>query len=309
MLIRQAAEAFLLETFERQLSEGRLGGFIDVDAALRKLPKGVNSQDIITWLEERGRIYIWPSEDDEISHLGSIQMSDDGRIQAEALMRRARSRVEREAHLHSKLVRWAHEQAPPGGRAKLQLFAAHPYWWFCGTEVSWDEVFAALAYLEERGLLNVSRSPAGAEVWPTALGIDFAHSNIPLRNFMDRHQPSAANVYIRSTVVQGDAPGSNLATGDNSSQTVNQGAEPDALAALIVQLRNLGPALELSQEDAQDFEEGIYDLEREGRDPERAPRIWRSLRRILTPAATSAAVAGAEAGVTEVLHAGAAIFG
>jgi hypothetical protein len=236
-----------------------------------------------------------------------IRLTANGLAEARRLRKDSGSKAEREVYLHNTLVRWAHQKSPAGGLASLQLFAADEEWWFCGTEVTWDEVDAAVDYLEAKGLLKVSRAPGSVGIAPTAQGTDFAHSHMTLRTFMNNAQSATPAVinYIGSNVVQGDAPGSNLATGGNNTQTVNQGIDPNALAALVAQLREIAPSLGLAEQDAQDFAEEVDALEQEGADPRRGARIWRALMRMV-PAELVAA--GTDQAVAAVIEAGSALF-
>ncbi|MGW4984838.1 hypothetical protein [Streptomyces mirabilis] len=92
------------------------------------------------------------------------------------------------------LVRWAYEHSPAAGSASLQEFAGDEHWWFAGTQVTWDEVFAAVDYLEAENLLRVERTNGRIGVRPTPLGIKFAHSRMTLRTFMSTHQPQSSGV-------------------------------------------------------------------------------------------------------------------
>ncbi|MEU9250833.1 hypothetical protein AB0D66_03165 [Streptomyces sp. NPDC048270] len=238
-----------------------------------------------------------------------IQLTANGLEEAHRLRRDSRSRAEREVYLHNTLVRWAYENAPVGGRVRLQLFATDEKRWFCGTEVTCNEVDAAVDYLEVKGLLKVERAPNFTDVAPTVKGIDFSHSHMTLRTFMNNDRPAGTNNvsnYIASNVVQGNAPGSNMATGGGNTQTVNQGVDTDALAVLVAQLREVAPRLDLSEQDAQDFAEEVDALEREGADHQRGGRIWRSIGRLVPPALVTAT---ADQSVQQAFEAGSAMFG
>jgi hypothetical protein len=240
-----------------------------------------------------------------------LKLTANGLEHARHLRRISRSKTERDIYLHNVLVRWVYEHAPAGGSASLQEFAGDEKWWFAGTQVTWDEVYAAVDYLEAESLLRVERANGYIGVRPTPLGINFAHSHMLLRSFMTGQQPQTSGVtnnFFRSNVVQGDAPGSNLATGDNVTQTVNQGVDADALTSLVAQLRQIAPALDLSDDNAEDLAEEIDALEREGTDPGRGRRIWRAILRIVSPALGSAVAAGSEQVVQAAIAAGSDLF-
>lgn len=241
----------------------------------------------------------------------SVMLTDDGRQLGRELHRRSESRVERELHLQNRLVPWVYEHVSFDSWTNLQFFATAEDWWFCGTEITWDEVFAAVDYLEAEALLRVERKKGdltAIRVSPTSLGIDFAHSRVDLRSFMNSQhsQPSTTTNYISSNIVQGDAPGSNLATGGNATQIMKQGVDADALASLIAHLREVAPTLQLSEDDAQDLTAEIDTLEQEGSDSQRSRRIWRSISRIMAPALAAAA---ADHGIAAVMEAGTALLG
>ncbi|MEU9171519.1 hypothetical protein AB0D34_27570 [Streptomyces sp. NPDC048420] len=72
-----------------------------------------------------------------------------------------------------------------GGQASagfaFQEFAGDEHWWFAGTEVTWDEIFAAVDSFGAENLLAVERIPGRIGVRPTPLGIKFALSLMTLR--------------------------------------------------------------------------------------------------------------------------------
>ncbi len=238
-----------------------------------------------------------------------VKLTGNGLEHAREVLRRSRSKIERETHLHTVLVRWSYEHAPAGGSASLQEFAGDVDWWFAGTEVTWDEVFAAVHFLEAEGLLRVDQANSFARVQPTPLGIKFAHSRQNLRTFLMTQPPQASGVtnnFYDSNIVQGDAPASNFATGEHITQTINNGVDADALASLVTQLRELAPMLELTQEDSEDLSEEIDALAGEGTEPVLGRRIMRRIARIIVPAAVGA---GADAAVQAAVAAGTGLFG
>ncbi|WP_148071454.1 hypothetical protein [Streptomyces sp. I6] len=152
-----------------------------------------------------------------------IRLTRTGASKARELRANSESRTEREAHLNNRLPRWAYNNSPSGGSADLQMFAAAEEWWFCGTEVTWDEVDAAVAYLEARGLLVADRAPRPQRITLTADGIDFVHSRQTLWFFLTtRRQQSASNgtTIVGSNVVYGPVHDSSLAAGGSNAQTV-----------------------------------------------------------------------------------------
>ncbi|WP_406368330.1 hypothetical protein OG788_46515 [Streptomyces sp. NBC_00647] len=240
-----------------------------------------------------------------------IRLTANGLEQARHLRRISQSRAERDIYLHNVLVRWAYTHTPPAGSVSLQEFAGNERWWFAGTQVTWDEVEAAVGFLEAETLLVAERTVGRIGVRPTPLGIRFAHSNMTLRTFMTTqqpHSPGVTNNFSDSIVVHGAVSGSALATGGNNTQTVTHGVDANALASLITQLRQVAPTLQLPEDDVQDLSEEIDTLEREGDDLGRGQRIWRRIARIMTPAITSTAAAGSEQAVQAAIAAGSQLF-
>ncbi|UUU31914.1 hypothetical protein JIX56_19530 [Streptomyces sp. CA-210063] len=309
MTIEPYADQFLLAALD--ISGGDVQEILGTDQVMHAAQLAtVQTGAIISWLLSQRYVKDELTQANGVTKL--IRLTVSGLEHAYLLRRRSESRVEREQYLHNTLVRWAHEHAPAGGWAQLQLFAADDKWWFCGTEVTWDEVFAAIDYLEVKGLLRADRGPTSgpvaAGIAPTPLGTDFAHSHQLLGSFMNSQQPPGASVtnYISSNVVHGAVSGGNMATGGNNTQTSSTGIDADALAALVAQLREMAPNLDLSEDDAQDLADEIDTLEREGTEPGRGARAMRSIRRIMGQAALTAAT---EQGVVAALGAGAALFG
>src|SRR3546814_7177904 len=63
------------------------------------------------------------------------------------------------------------------------------------SQVTWDEVDAAVGYLEAKGLLKVDRAPGHIiGIAPTAKGTDFAHSHMTLRTFMNNERSEERRV-------------------------------------------------------------------------------------------------------------------
>ncbi|WP_326757338.1 hypothetical protein OHB35_53200 [Streptomyces phaeochromogenes] len=301
-------EQFLLWALEA--SRHSLNEFLDPDAIMDPAQLDGSEKDaIVALLIEHRYVSSEGERADGSVHL--IKLTANGLEHARHLHRISQSRAERDIYLHNWLVRWAYEHAPAGGSASLQEFAGDEHWWFAGTQVTWAEVYAAVDYLEAENLLRVERTNGFIGLRPTPLGIKFAHSRMTLRTFMTTQQPQSSGVthqYRDSIVVHGDAAGSNLATGGNNTQTVNQGVDADALATLVTQLRQVAPTLALPEDDAEDLAEEIDTLEREGTEPSRGRKIWRAIMRIVGPALGSAAAAGSEQAVQAAVTAGSELF-
>lgn len=308
MTTERYAEQFLLCLLE--VSGGSLTEFLDPEAIMESarldMPEKVA---VFSLLIEQG--YVSSGGETRDRPVYALRFTNAGLEHAQHLRRISRSKAERDVYLHNWLVRWAYDNTSAGGSASLQEFAGDEHWWFAGTEVTWDEVFAAVDFLEAENLLAVERIPGYIGVRPTPLGIKFALSHMTLRTFMSTQQPHSSSVtnHFGSIVVQGNATGNNLATGGGNTQTVNQGVDGDALASLVAQLRQIAPTLELSQEDAEELAEEIDTLESEGAEPTRGRRIMRRIARIVTPALPAAAAAGADAAVQAAIAVGTGLFG
>ncbi|MFE7469427.1 hypothetical protein ACFU6R_35730 [Streptomyces sp. NPDC057499] len=318
MTTERYAEQFLLHALDK--SGGSLNEFLNPDSIMGAVQHGDRNGQrrhpiVIVDKQEKDAIVSLLVAREYVSALtkanGSaylVKLTGNGLKHARELLRRSQSKIERETHLHNVLVRWAYEHAPAGGSASLQLFAGDEHWWFAGTEVTWDEVFAAAHFLEAEGLLRVDQANGFARVQPTPLGTKFAHSKQTLRTFMMPQPPQVSEVtnnYTNSTVVNGNAPGSNFATGEDITQAINHGVDADALTSLVAQLRGIAPTLELAQEDAEDLSEEIDALEGEGSEPARGRRIMRRIARIIVPAAVGA---GSDAAVQAAIAAGTGLF-
>ncbi|MGW9594980.1 hypothetical protein ACWHLZ_32335 [Streptomyces chartreusis] len=193
----------ILASIEHDEQQSNVGIYIDTRA----------SNEIVSLLVGRGYA---SSEERADGFSYRFKLTANGLDHARELLRRSRSKIERDTYLHNVLVRWAYERVPAGGSASLQGFAGDEHWWFAGTEVTWDEVFAAVHFLEAEGLLRVEDANGFARVQPTPLGIKFAHSKQTLRTFTTTQSGQGSGVtnnFFDSNVVQGDAPGSNFATG------------------------------------------------------------------------------------------------
>ncbi|WP_416963868.1 hypothetical protein [Streptomyces sp. Agncl-13] len=308
MTIEVYVEQFLLCALDA--SGGGLNEFLDPEAIMESAQLDASEKDaVVSSLIAQRYVSSEGERADGSVHL--IRLTANGLEHARHLRRISQSRAERDIYLHNVLVRWAYEHTPPAGSASLQEFAGDQRWWFAGTQVTWDEVEAAVGFLEAERLLAVERTVGRIGVRPTPLGIKFAHSHMTLRTFMTTQQPQSPGVtnnFGDSIVVRGSVSGSALATGGNNTQTVTHGVDASALASLITQLRQVAPSLQLPADDAQDLFEEIDTLERDGDDLSRGQRIWRRIARIMTPAVTSAAVAGSEQAVQAAIAAGSQLF-
>ncbi|MFD5633675.1 hypothetical protein ACFWJM_05955 [Streptomyces sp. NPDC127077] len=301
-------EQFLLCALDA--SGGSLNEFLAPEAIMESAQLGAAEQDAVvsSLIAQR---YVSSQGERADGSVDLIRLTANGLKQARHLRRISQSRAERDIYLHNALVRWAYEHTPPAGSVSLQEFAGNERWWFAGTQVTWDEVEAAVGFLEAERLLVVERTVGRIGVRPTPLGIRFAQSDMTLRTFMTTHQPQSPGVtnnFSDSIVVHGSVSGSALATAGNNTQSVTHGVDAHALASLITQLRQVAPTLQLPEDNVHDLSEEIDTLEREGDDLGRGRRIWRNIKLILTAAITSAAAAGSEQAVQAAITAGSQLF-
>ncbi|MFJ9105648.1 hypothetical protein ACIRJM_45200 [Streptomyces sp. NPDC102405] len=308
MTTERYVEQFLRCALEA--SGGDPNEFLDPEAIMGPAQLDMSQKNaIVSILLDRRYVSNEGDRADGSVHL--IKLTGAGLEQALHLSRISHSKTERDTYLHNVLVRWAYEHTPAGGSASLQEFAGDDRWWFAGTQVTWDEVDAAVDFLVTEKLLAVERAIGHIGIRPTPLGIKFAHSNQTLRFFMTTqppHSPIVNNDNRGSITVHGDASGSALVTGDRNTVTLNQGLSADALAALVTQLREVASSLGLAQDDAEDLAAEIDNLEQEGAEPARGRRIWRAIMRIVAPAVTTAAAAGADQAVQAAITAGSDLF-
>ncbi|MEU1035610.1 hypothetical protein ABZ402_44440 [Streptomyces mirabilis] len=253
--------------------------------------------------------YVSLSPHDEVNFLGP---TPEGVDRARELQRVSQLRAERDIYLHNTLVGWAYRAASAGGTADLRQFLNAEESWFSGSKLTLDEAFAAAIYLHAEGLVIIERVSSEIRLRMTNLGINFVHFKLPLRDFMATQLPRPAsavtNHYSGAVFVHGDANNSKLAGGSHNSQAITHGVPASDLTSLVSQLRQVMPVLDLPEDDAQDLAEEIDALEREGAEPGRGRRIWRSINRILAPAVTSAVTAGSEQAVQAAITAGTELF-
>ncbi|MEU8934383.1 hypothetical protein AB0D30_31430 [Streptomyces sp. NPDC048409] len=231
----------------------------------------------------------------------------------EWLLQQSQNRVALRDYLHTSLVTWAYRCAPDEGYARLSEFRSADDCWFAGVKIPPDAVDLAVGYLVDEGLLESDGGWGALAVRTTTDGIRFLHSDQTVRDFVAAaSQPpphhGVTNYYSSSIYVRGNANNANLASGSHNSQTVSQGVDSDALASLVSQLRQVMPALGLQAADAEDLAEEVDVLEREGVEPSRGRRIWRSIMRILTPSVTTAITADAERAIHAAIMAGTDLF-
>ncbi|MET7729534.1 hypothetical protein [Streptomyces mirabilis] len=231
----------------------------------------------------------------------------------EWLLRHSQNAVALHDHLHTSLVTWAYTHASDETYVWPSHFESTDDCWFAGTRIPLDVVNLAVSYLAQEGLLEYDRRRASqSAVRTTSKGIRFLHSNQTVRDFMAAaSQPpprDSVTNHFSGIYVGGNVAHANLASGNHNPQSINQGVSSEALASLVSQLRQVAPALGLQATDAEDLAEEVDALEREGTEPSRGRRIWRSIMRILTPAVTTAITADAEHAVHAAITAGTDLF-
>ncbi|WP_371664750.1 hypothetical protein [Streptomyces sp. NBC_00280] len=231
----------------------------------------------------------------------------------EWLVQQSQNRVALHDHLHTSLVTWAYTPASAESYVRPSDFESTDDCWFAGTRIPLNVVNLGVSYLAQEGLLEYDQRKAGQlAVRTTSKGIRFLHSNQTVRDFMAAASqpppPDSVTNHYSGIYVGGNATNANLASGSHNPQTINQGGGSDALASLVSQLRQVAPALGLQAADAEDLAEEVDALEREGAEPSRGRRIWRSIMRILTPAVTTAITAEAEHAVHAAITAGTDLF-
>ncbi|MCX4853779.1 hypothetical protein [Streptomyces canus] len=179
-----------------------------------------DEQTVVSHLVVRG----WAKREKQADGRSLLfRLTRTGVAKARELRAQSESRAEREAHLNNVLPRWAYNNSPSGGSADLQMFAAAKEWWFCGTQVTWDEVDAAVGYLAARDLLVADRVSRPQRITLTADGIDFVRSKQTLWFFLTTRQQrpvSNSPIIVDSNVVYGPVYDSSLAAGGSNAQTV-----------------------------------------------------------------------------------------
>ncbi|WP_427917159.1 hypothetical protein [Streptomyces sp. cg40] len=246
------------------------------------------------------------------NYIGKLIWTDFGLRRIEWLLEQGQSRVALHDHLYTSLVTWAYMPASKRYVSPSDFYFTDDCW-FAGIRVPQNVVDLAVSYLAEEGLLEHGPKVIGRlTVRTTSKGIRFLHSNQTVRDFVTAaSQPpprDSVTNHFSGIYVGGSVDHANLASGNQNSQSINQGVNSDALASLVSQLRQVAPALGLHATEAEDLAEEVDALEREGTEPSRGRRIWRSIMRILTPAVTTVITADAEHAVNAAIEAGTDLF-
>ncbi|MFD9064662.1 hypothetical protein ACFVZ3_24420 [Kitasatospora purpeofusca] len=259
-LAEVAAELMLLDLLDR--SGGQVGRALSPDGFVPEAhARDESGWSVLRMLVDRREVDALQVRAN--GHPNIVMLTTIGRTKAMNLRRRSQDRAEREHHLHDVLVRWAYNQHRPGPGASIQSLPTSPDWWFCGTEVTWDEVSAAVRYLEGRGLLagpvQFSGPPDGIRLHLTPDGEDCARSGQTVRTYLDgqRSQPPAFQL-------TGD--NNNIAFGNNNHQSTNfsaHGVSSEDLATLVSMIRFSIPMLGLPEEQKEAVEGDVAALEAE----------------------------------------------
>ncbi|MCX4818315.1 hypothetical protein OG601_47990 [Streptomyces sp. NBC_01239] len=248
------------------------------------------------------------------NYIVKLIWTDFGLRRIEWLLEQGQSRVALHDYLYTSLVTWAYKPASTKTYVSPTEFELTDDCWFAGTRIPRNVVDLAVSYLAEEGLLEHDPHERAGQlaVRTTSKGIRFLHSTQTVRDFVAAgSQPpprDSVTNHFSGIYVGGSVDHANLASGNQNSQSINQGVSSDALASLVSQLRQVAPALGLHATEAEDLAEEVDALEREGTEPSRGRRIWRSIMRILTPAVTTVITADVEHAVNAAIEAGTDLF-
>ncbi|MCX5611181.1 hypothetical protein OHB39_27020 [Streptomyces sp. NBC_00047] len=202
-----------------------------------------------------------------------VRLTPNGLTEARRLKVESTRRTSRRSYTRIAVLRWVDETAPASGSADLQTFAFSPSSWFCGAQLEWEEIHEAVQYLREKGLLE---RYGGRDLALTPLGQDCAEVGTTVEAFMQGQQNTGPtqNFFGAVGAVNSTVHGGQVIAGNNAS--VNSGIDGAALAQLITQLRAATPALDLSAEEAAEYEADIVRLETT-EDQEERRGIWQRI--------------------------------
>ncbi|MER8043479.1 hypothetical protein [Streptomyces sp. NPDC094032] len=213
-----------------------------------------------------------------------VRLTPNGLTEARRLKVESTRRAARRSYTRISVLRWVDETAPASGSAEIQLFAFSPSSWFCGRQLTWEEIHEAVQYLREKGLLE---RYGGRELALTPMGQDCVEASTTVEAFMQGQQNTGPtqNFFGAVGAVNSTVHGGQVIAGNNA--TVNSGIDGAALVQLIAQLRAAAPTLDLSAEEASEYEADIVRLEN-AEDEEERRNVWQRL----APRLNSGAQAG-----------------
>lgn len=171
------------------------------------------------------------------------------------------------------VLQWVFNLDSPGSPNELVSFFIAEESFFFGDQLTVDEVESAKNYLVQRELCGGTL----VGIYLRANGRDCVLSGKTVREYVERRNGNGD-----WTVTVNNSPGSVIGQQERVEQTNTfNGADLSQVAALVQELRAIAPSLNLSAEDAEEYDEDVEALETATDNPALWRRAWRGVRAML----------------------------
>lgn len=178
------------------------------------------------------------------------------------------------------LLRWVFNSDQPNRPKDLQDFLSSPNSFFHGDQLSVDEILAAQRYLVQRELCGGTIDG----IYLKADGRDCVLSGKTVRQYMDQRNG------VSWTINNTNSPGSVIGAQEHVQQTNHfNGVDLADVATLVERLRTLTPDLDLTPEEAEQYDEDVETMATATDNPGLWRRAWLGVRQFLVRAGTGVA--------------------
>lgn len=271
----------LLLWFDQQ---GREQPCVYVDPAAFATSEGLEPDfvgNLITLLEQKR--YITAHRSIESKAMPDALVTDLGKAESQGLRERRDDPAARLRYARETLLKWMFAHFG-GSVAEVAAFAQARESRFLGSQLTGDEIVAAVRYLADRKMIASAGLGGGLRV--AADGIDCVTSGVPMNEYL-AHQPRGGSVY-NVTNPQGSIIG-------GEHQTVNQtntfGFNPSEVSQLTTWaslIQQISPTLGLPSTEQRELDESAQALALEAASPAPEPNRLRRVADRVTAALGSA---------------------
>jgi hypothetical protein len=260
--------------------------------------------NLITLLEQKR--YIAVARSLENRAMPDSLVTDRGKAEAQGLRERRAEPVARLRYARETLMKWMFANFG-GSRADVAAFAQARESSFLGSQLTGEEIIAAVRYLADKKLIAADSPGGGFRL--ASDGIDCVTSGVPMNEYL-AHQPMGGPVYNVTN------PRGSIIGGEH--QTVNQTntfgfnpSEVSQLATWAALIKQISPTLGLPEADQRELDESAQALVLEVAAPVHEPsRLRHVADRVTTALANATQITAA---LTMLIEAGrraySAVFG
>jgi hypothetical protein len=226
--------------------------------------------NLITLLEQKRCINVVRSLESRV--VPESLVTDRGKAEAQGLRERRADPVARVRYARETLMRWMFANFG-GSCADVAAFAQARESSFLGSQLTGDEIIAAVRYLADKKVIAADSVRGGLRL--AAEGIDCVTSGVPMNEYLAR-QPRGGPVY-NVTNPQGSIIGGEHQTVNQTNTFGFNPGEVSQLATWAALVQQISPTLGLPEADQRELDESAQALALEaaapGHEPSRLRRV------------------------------------